>query len=319
MSYTGFFAETDLYEVAKDGDSVEGLLGGAGRARRGHRAGRLRHAPTDPITGEPRPVLHRRGTFVFRLAGRERQQSRVLLHPRGADPVRRRPRRSRSCSTRTVTRRRPRRSSSSPSASRRSAPGRSPSRRSDSSPTSTSSAARRSSTERIDPDDYPRELQKVKAYLALHQVYGVDLNATAVELAEISLWLDTMVEGLARPVVRSAPAPRQLPDRCPAALFTARPDHDKSWLKAVPTPVRSGFSGGERVHRQADRRPDPALPRPRRRLGRRGRRRQGHQGPGPDAVKDLKDWRRSIRPSRRKKQVDALVVMGERVETLWEI
>ena len=56
-----------------------------------------------------------------------------------------------------------------------------------------------SSTRPIDPDDYPRELQKVKAYLALHQVYGVDLNATAVELAEISLWLDTMVEGLEAP------------------------------------------------------------------------------------------------------------------------
>ncbi len=35
--------------------------------------------------------------------------------------------------------------------------------------------------------------------IALHQVYGVDLNATAVELAEISLWLDTMVDGLKAP------------------------------------------------------------------------------------------------------------------------
>ena len=69
--------------------------------------------------------------------------------------------------------------------------------------------------ERIDPDEYPRELQKVKAYLALHQVYGVDLNATAVELAEISLWLDTMVDGPAGAVVRPAPAPRQLADRRP--------------------------------------------------------------------------------------------------------
>ena len=30
----------------------------------------------------------------------------------------------------------------------------------------------------IDPEDYPAELQRVKAYLALHNVYGVDLNAT---------------------------------------------------------------------------------------------------------------------------------------------
>ena len=52
MSYTGFFAETDLYEVAKDGDSVEGLLGGAGR--RGPRASPTRTSsrPTDPVTGE---------------------------------------------------------------------------------------------------------------------------------------------------------------------------------------------------------------------------------------------------------------------------
>ena len=55
---------------------------------------------------------------------------------------------------------------------------------------------------RVDPEERPRELAKVKAYLALHQVYGVDLNATAVELAEVSLWLDTMVEGLAAPLVR---------------------------------------------------------------------------------------------------------------------
>jgi len=51
----------------------------------------------------------------------------------------------------------------------------------------------------VDPEERPRELAKVKAYLALHQVYGVDLNATAVELAEVSLWLDTMVEGLLAP------------------------------------------------------------------------------------------------------------------------
>ena len=52
---------------------------------------------------------------------------------------------------------------------------------------------------RVDPEERPRKLAKVKAYLALHQVYGVDLNATAVKLAEVSLWLDTMVEGLAAP------------------------------------------------------------------------------------------------------------------------
>ncbi|MGO4424908.1 hypothetical protein AB4Z54_41030, partial [Streptomyces sp. MCAF7] len=51
----------------------------------------------------------------------------------------------------------------------------------------------------IDPEDYQRELQKVKAYIALHNAYGVDLNETAVELAEISLWLNTMHRGMKAP------------------------------------------------------------------------------------------------------------------------
>src|SRR5699024_7387110 len=52
---------------------------------------------------------------------------------------------------------------------------------------------------RIDPEQYATELQSVKAYIALHNVYGVDLNPTAVELAEVSLWLDTMAPGLKAP------------------------------------------------------------------------------------------------------------------------
>lgn len=53
--------------------------------------------------------------------------------------------------------------------------------------------------ERIDPEQFATELQRVKAYIALHNVYGVDLNPTAVELAEVSLWLDTMAPGLKAP------------------------------------------------------------------------------------------------------------------------
>ena len=39
----------------------------------------------------------------------------------------------------------------------------------------------------------------MKAHFALHQSYGVDLNATAVELAEVSLWLNCMHPGLKAP------------------------------------------------------------------------------------------------------------------------
>ena len=51
----------------------------------------------------------------------------------------------------------------------------------------------------IDPDQYQRELQKAKAYFAINQAYGVDLNPTAVELAEVSLWLNCMHQGLQAP------------------------------------------------------------------------------------------------------------------------
>ena len=44
-------------------------------------------------------------------------------------------------------------------------------------------------------DDYPIELQKVKMYIADRNVHGVDLNPVAVELAEVSLWLNTIHEG----------------------------------------------------------------------------------------------------------------------------
>jgi hypothetical protein len=45
---------------------------------------------------------------------------------------------------------------------------------------------------RIPHDDYPQELQKVRMYLADRNVFGVDLNPVAVELAEVSLWLNAI-------------------------------------------------------------------------------------------------------------------------------
>lgn len=47
----------------------------------------------------------------------------------------------------------------------------------------------------IPHDEYTRERQKVKMFIADNNVFGVDLNPTAVELAEISLWLNTIYEG----------------------------------------------------------------------------------------------------------------------------
>ena len=45
---------------------------------------------------------------------------------------------------------------------------------------------------RIPHEQYPQELQKVRMYLADRNVFGVDLNPVAVELAEVSIWLNAI-------------------------------------------------------------------------------------------------------------------------------
>jgi len=45
---------------------------------------------------------------------------------------------------------------------------------------------------RIPHDEYPRELQKARMFIADRNVFGVDLNPVAVELAEVSLWLNAI-------------------------------------------------------------------------------------------------------------------------------
>lgn len=52
---------------------------------------------------------------------------------------------------------------------------------------------------RISPDQYRDELQKVKAYIATHNVYGVDLNPTAIELGKLSLWLNVIHKDMETP------------------------------------------------------------------------------------------------------------------------
>lgn len=49
------------------------------------------------------------------------------------------------------------------------------------------------------PDHYRDELQKVKAYIATHNVYGVDLNPTAIELGKLSLWLNVIHKDMETP------------------------------------------------------------------------------------------------------------------------
>ena len=52
---------------------------------------------------------------------------------------------------------------------------------------------------KIPPQNYQDELQKAKAYIATKNIYGVDLNPTAIELGKLALWLNVMHKDMETP------------------------------------------------------------------------------------------------------------------------
>ncbi len=191
LSYRGFIAEDDLYEVKRAGDNFNELDVGyfikeheldqytedeRVRYSSGENAGKLR--------------MYKKGSFIYRLAGREREKSasyytpevltkclvkyalKELLEDKTADDI----------LSLTICE-----------------------------PAMGSAAflneainqlaeayidrKQKELGETISYEKRFTELQKVKMYIADRNVYGVDLNSTAVELAEVSLWLNTIFEG----------------------------------------------------------------------------------------------------------------------------
>ncbi|MEE8869089.1 MAG: hypothetical protein SOH99_10480 [Acidipropionibacterium acidipropionici] len=80
MSYTGFFASEELYEVAHDGNPAKGSwVVPIDRADDIDAKDFVRIE--DPDTGERVPRRYSKGEFVFRLSGRQRQQSASYYTP----------------------------------------------------------------------------------------------------------------------------------------------------------------------------------------------------------------------------------------------
>jgi hypothetical protein len=168
---------------------------------------------------------------------------------------------------------------------------------------------------RIPADEYPQELQKVKAQIALHQVHGVDLNSTAVELAEVSLWLDTMVKDLQAPWfgLRLRRGNSLIGAR--RTTYSKQSVNDKSWLKSAPQDApMTGLV--EAMTAEAD---DPHV------VGRIHHFLLPADGWGGAAdakeVKDLageaqqalKAWRTKIKSKPSKTQIDRMANLGRRV------
>ncbi|MEU4732172.1 hypothetical protein [Streptomyces sp. NPDC023588] len=92
------------------------------------------------------------------------------------------------------------------------------------------------------------EKQKAKAYIALHNAYGVDLNPTGVELAEVSLWLNTMHPGMRAPWFGLHLRRGNSLIGARRAFYAAADVTGREWLKAkgalAPTPLPF-LKGGE--------------------------------------------------------------------------
>jgi hypothetical protein len=93
--------------------------------------------------------------------------------------------------------------------------------------------------ERIPQADYAREKQRVKMYIADHNVFGVDLNPVAVELAEVSLWLGALSDdrhvpwfGLQLRAGNSLIGARR--ETYPGSSLALKPKDDACWLNRAP-------------------------------------------------------------------------------------
>lgn len=191
LSYRGFIAEHDLYEVKRAGDSFNELDVGyfvseseldqytedeRVRYEHGEKKGKLR--------------MYEKGTFIYRLAGREREKSasyytpevltkclvkyalKELLKDKTADEILH------------LTVCEPAMGSAAflNEAINQLAE-------------AYISRKEKETGEIISYEKRFNELQKVKMFIADRNVYGIDLNSVAVELAEVSLWLNTIYEG----------------------------------------------------------------------------------------------------------------------------
>ncbi|SMX90038.1 Eco57I restriction-modification methylase domain-containing protein [Brevibacterium linens] len=308
MSYTGFFAETDLYEVAPKGDASKGSwVVPTTRAEHIDADDFVREA--DEVTGEEKPRVHRRGSFVFRLSGRDRQQSasyytpevltrftvsqalaELLTEDMSADAIL------------DLTVCEPALGSGAFALEAVNQLAAEYLRR-----------KQEEVGERIDPAVFQQELQKTKAYIALHNVYGVDLNSTAVELAEISLWLDTMVAGLSAPWfgLRLRRGNSLIGAR--RAVYSRSTVKDKTWLKSTPEKSTADARDPQSIYQfllpaegwgaAADAKEGKAL--------------------APDAVAVLKAWRKTVRTklndAKKDGQIARLVGLSKQADVLWEI
>ncbi|MFE1509261.1 Eco57I restriction-modification methylase domain-containing protein [Streptomyces sp. NPDC058726] len=316
MSYTGFFAWDDLYEVAKpDSDGLSGTwvvpLKDADNYDEDVFVKR-----TDELTGAKKRVLHKKGTFVYRLSGRERQRSASYYTPEVL---------TRSTVKHALAELLDQDGQTTPARDILDLTVCEPALGSGAflneaiNQLAAEYLRRRMAElggEQLPPDRYESELQKVKAYLALHNCYGVDLNQTAVELAEVSLWLNSMHKGLKAPWFGLHLRRGNSLIGARRAVYASEALKKKAWLTTVPTdrPLRAGaeegqFRTGDEIHHFL--------------LPAKGWGAVADAKQAKELVKDERDalakWRTAVTATPSVTQGKRLLALATRVERLWEL
>lgn len=311
MSYAGFIAGEELYEVAKNGDPKDGSwLVPASKADEYADAVFVRRR--DEETGADVRVRYRPDSFVYRLSGRDRQTSASYYTPESLTKVTvQLALQHRLDQDDTITEARelldwkiceP-------------ALGSGAFLNEAINQVAVEYLRRRQDEtgQAIDTEQYPIELQKAKAYIALHNSYGVDLNSTAVELAEVSLWLNTMHPGMEAPWFglhlrrgNSLIGGRR-------EIYSAEHLKKGGWLGTTPerfplTEAASGLPSGSVHHFLL----------PAKEWGAVAAEKEA-KALAPDEAKALAAWRKAITKSPSAKQTTRLQGLARRAEYLWQL
>ncbi|TLF53268.1 hypothetical protein FEI13_01325 [Halomonas urmiana] len=255
LSYRGFFAEQELFEVKKAGEANPDPLDTGYFVT----AEQLEHFREDEKVFDRNEAGHRvlrrhpRGSFLYRLAGRDREKSasyytpEVLtkslvkyalkeLYAEQLDPLTDDAARAERLLSLTIC---------EPAMGSAAFLNEAIDQLADKYLALAQSArqAENPAAERIPQADYAAEKQRVKMYLADHNVFGVDLNPVAVELAEVSLWLGALSAdrfvpwfGFQLRTGNSLIGARH--EAYPASTLTLKPKDPAAWLNragdAVP-------------------------------------------------------------------------------------
>lgn len=319
LSYSGFFAKTDLYEVKPADEDYDPLQHAYFVTEQELTEYKDEERVYEPES-EPRKLLcHEKGRYLYRLAGRNREKSASYYTPESLT----------KCLVKYAL--------------KELLPG----KKADGilqltvCEMAVGSAAflneavdqlaeaylrlkQKETGKTIDHEDYAREKQRVKMRIADYNVFGVDLNPVAVELAEISLWLNTIYEGAHVPWfgLQLAHGNSLIGARrqtFPTALLGAKGGRDAArWVEEVPAPVswKPSENDGELQlpKRDADKVyhwlvPDPGMSAYDNRVVRDLK---------PAEMAAIKNWRRNFSKAFDAADIKKLQQLSDAADSLWE-